>query len=136
MVGHRSSRYARFGTAAARLDDLANLIPARLTAALTLLAAPLVHGSVRGGWTAWRRDAPSHPSPNAGRCEASAAGVLGLQLGGRTVYGTRIEQRPTLGSGAAPAVGDIERAVRLSRVVQSLAVAICAGSAWWGRRTS
>ena len=125
MIGHRTPRYAHFGTAAARLDDVANLLPARLTAALTVLAAPAVHGSVREGWTAWRRDAAAHPSPNAGRCEASAAGVLGVQLGGVTVYGGRVEERPRLGSGRTPVVADIARATRLSRVVQRAALASC-----------
>lgn len=134
MVGHRSPRYARFGTVAARLDDAANLLPARLTAALTLLAAPSVHGSVREGWAAWRRDANGHPSPNAGRCEASAAGVLGLRLGGVTLYGGRAESRPHLGSGREPTVSDITRATRLSRVVQRLAVAMAIAFAVLVRR--
>ncbi|WP_375500709.1 cobalamin biosynthesis protein [uncultured Jatrophihabitans sp.] len=129
MVGHRSPRYARFGTAAARLDDVLNLLPARVTAALTLLAAPVVHGSAREGWTAWRRDAGNHPSPNAGPCEASAAGVLGVRLGGVTVYGGRAENRPQLGTGRLPTVADIARAARLSRAVQHAAVAVCVAAA-------
>jgi adenosylcobinamide-phosphate synthase len=129
MVGHRSPRYARFGTVAARLDDAANLLPARLTATLTVLAASSVQGSSRGGWQAWRHDARRHPSPNAGPCEAAAAGVLGVQLGGITVYDGRVEQRPQLGSGPAPRVEDIRRAVRLSRVAQWSAAALCVAAA-------
>ncbi len=117
MIGYRSPRYERFGWAAARLDDVANWLPARLTAALTVGCAPLVGGSAAGARTAWRRDGGAHPSPNAGRCEASAAGALGLQLGGRNVYGTQVEDRPTLGSGSVPRTADIPRAVRLSRAV-------------------
>ncbi|RBY78352.1 cobalamin biosynthesis protein [Geodermatophilus sp. TF02-6] len=117
MVGHRSPRYARFGWAAARADDVANWLPARLTAALTVAAAPAVGGSARGAWTAWRRDGAAHPSPNAGRCEAALAGALGLRLGGRNVYGSRVEDRPVLGSGRTPAARDVPRAVRLSRAV-------------------
>jgi adenosylcobinamide-phosphate synthase len=124
MVGHRSPRYARFGTASARLDDLVNFVPARLTGALTLLAAPAVRGDASAGWLAWRRDARRHPSPNAGVCEASAAGVLEVQLGGRTVYGGRVEQRPALGSGRTPTPGDVPRAVRLSRAIQWAALAL------------
>lgn len=134
MVGHRSARYARFGTVAARLDDALNLLPARLTAALTLLAAPAVHGSARAGWTAWRRDAGRHPSPNAGQCEASAAGVLGVRLGGVTIYNGRVETRPQLGSGREPTVADIARATRLSRIVQHLALAVCIAVAALVRR--
>jgi adenosylcobinamide-phosphate synthase len=134
MVGHRSARYARFGTAAARLDDAANLAPARLTGLLTLLAAPLVGGSARDGWLAWRADAARHPSPNAGVCEATAAGVLGVRLGGTTVYRGRVEDRPQLGTGRPPAVADIRRAVRLSRAVQLGALAVAVALARRGRR--
>jgi adenosylcobinamide-phosphate synthase len=124
MVGHRSPRHARFGWAAARTDDVANWLPARLTAALTVAAAPLTSGSARGAWTAWRRDGAAHPSPNAGRCEAALAGALDLRLGGRNVYGSRVEERPPLGDGRAPAASDVPRAVRLSRAVWTAAAAL------------
>src|SRR5918998_618860 len=126
MVGYRSPRHARFGWAAARTDDVANWLPARLTAALTVAAAPLTSGSARGAWTAWRRDGAAHPSPNAGRCEAALAGALDLRLGGRNVYGSRVEDRPTLGDGRAPAASDVPRAVRLSRAVWTAAAALAA----------
>ena len=80
MVGHRSLRYQRFGTASARFDDVANLAPARLAAALTVLAAPVVGGRPSEALCAWWRDGPKHPSPNAGRCEAAAAGAPGLRM--------------------------------------------------------
>ena len=123
MVGYRSTRYARFGWAAARLDDVANWVPARLTAALTVLTAPLADGSSAGARRAWRRDGAAHPSPNAGRCEAALAGALELRLGGRNVYGARAEERPTLGNGRPPVRADIRRAVRLSRAVWTTAAA-------------
>ena len=94
MIGHRSPRYAEFGWAAARLDDLVNLIPARLSAALTVLCAPLVGGSPGGALRAWRRDAARHPSPNAGVVEATFAGALGVRLGGPTQYRHELEIRP------------------------------------------
>ncbi|TYP84754.1 cobalamin biosynthesis protein [Blastococcus xanthinilyticus] len=124
MVGHRSPRYARFGWAAARADDVANWAPARLTAALTVACAPLAGGSPAGAWRVWRRDGAAHPSPNAGRCEASLAGALGLRLGGRNVYGSRVEDRPVLGDGGPPAPADVLRAVRLSRAVWLAAAAL------------
>jgi adenosylcobinamide-phosphate synthase len=117
MVGHRSARYERFGWASARLDDVTNWLPARLTAALRVVCAPAAGGSAAGALRAWRRDGAAHPSPNAGRCEAALAGALGLRLGGRNVYGSRVEERPTLGDGRRPRPGDIRRAVRLSRTV-------------------
>ncbi len=117
MIGHRSARYERFGWAAARLDDLANLLPARLAASLTVVAAPLVGGIPERTWRAWRRDAGRHPSPNAGPVEAAFAGALGRTLGGVNTYGDTIEDRGTLGDGPPPTVPDIRRAIRLSAAV-------------------
>src|SRR2546430_9809649 len=99
MVGHRSDRYRRFGTAAARLDDAANLAPARLTAALTVLAARPLGGSWRGALRTWLRDGGRHPSPNSGRCEAAMAGAPGGRLGGRHGYARRGEDPPAPGDG-------------------------------------
>jgi adenosylcobinamide-phosphate synthase len=126
MIGHRSPRYLRFGWAAARLDDVANFIPARATAALVVLCAPLVSGSPSGAVRAWRRDAAAHPSPNAGVVEAAFAGALGVRLGGPTQYHHELQVRPTLGDGREPTVADLRRAVALSRVVQA-AAAVLAG---------
>jgi adenosylcobinamide-phosphate synthase len=124
MVGHRSARYARFGTTAARLDDAANLLPARLTAALTVVLARRVGGIPAEAYRAWRSDAAAHPSPNAGHCEAAAAGALGLTLGGPTSYRTHTEVRPLLGSGRTPEPGDIARAAKLSHFVQYATLAV------------
>ncbi|WP_461009348.1 cobalamin biosynthesis protein [Streptomyces capparidis] len=119
MVGHRSPRHLRFGWAAARLDDAVGWPGARLTAALTVLAAPDRRGALR----AWRRDGHRHPSPNAGRAEAAFAGALGVRLGGTLSYGGRVEHRPVLGAEGRPvAVADVERAVRLSARVGALAL--------------
>ncbi|MEU4515496.1 cobalamin biosynthesis protein [Nonomuraea wenchangensis] len=130
MVGHRSERYLRFGWAAARLDDVANYVPARLTALLTVLAGP----DRRGAWSVVLRDGHRHPSPNAGRCEAAFAGALGVTLGGTNVYGSRVEHRPAMGDGPRPGVADIRRAVRLTRVVSMGAAAGAVVLAVWGRR--
>jgi adenosylcobinamide-phosphate synthase len=127
MIGHRSPRYARFGWAAARLDDGANYLAARLTAALTVLCAPVVGGSPAGAIAAWRRDARRHPSPNAGVVEAAFAGALGVRLGGPTQYDYELQIRPALGDGPPPTVTDLRRAVRLSRAVQAAAVLLFTG---------
>jgi adenosylcobinamide-phosphate synthase len=128
MVGHRSVRYERFGWASARLDDVLNWAPARMTAALTVLTAPVAGGSSAGAWRAWHRDGAAHPSPNAGRCEAALAGALGIRLGGRNVYGSRVEERPPLGDGQPPVRGDIRRATRLSRAVWTAAAVLGAAA--------
>jgi adenosylcobinamide-phosphate synthase len=132
MVGHRSERYRRFGTAAARLDDAANLGPARLTAALTALVAPIAGGDRRGAVRTWLRDGMRHPSPNSGQCEAAMAGALGVRLGGRNVYAGRVEDRPVLGDGRTPKPEDIRRATRVSAAVGVAALALCAGHALAG----
>jgi adenosylcobinamide-phosphate synthase len=134
MLGYRSTRYARFGWAAARLDDLANYVPARFTAALVVVCSPLVGGSPTGALRAWRRDAARHPSPNAGVVEAAFAGALGVRLGGPTRYPHGLEIRPALGDGSPPQVADLRRAVTLSRFLQTAATALAiAGVSVCGR---
>jgi adenosylcobinamide-phosphate synthase len=145
MVGYRSPRYLRFGWASARLDDVANWVPARVTAALTIACAPVntqmvplpgtsaqdppaeghrVPGPAAAAARAVLRDGARHPSPNAGRCEAAFAGALGLRLGGTNVYGGVTEVRPGLGDGRAPEPDDIRRAIRLSRAVTAAATGL------------
>jgi adenosylcobinamide-phosphate synthase len=137
MIGNKSPRYARFGWAAARFDDTANYLAARLTGLLVALCAPLVGGSPAAALRAWRRDAARHPSPNAGVVEASFAGALGVRLGGPTQYAHELEIRPTLGDGRPPKVADLARAVRLSRIVQAAATAASVSVACRiGRRVS
>jgi adenosylcobinamide-phosphate synthase len=121
MVGYRSPRYRRFGWAAARTDDVANLVPARVTALLSAALAPAIGGSPHAALATWRRDAGAHPSPNAGPVEAATAGALGVGLGGPTVYAHGIENRPRLGSGPPPSALDLRRAARLSRLVAAAA---------------
>ncbi|GAA1662516.1 cobalamin biosynthesis protein [Fodinicola feengrottensis] len=117
MIGHHNERYERFGWAVAKLDDLVNWVPARLTGFLAAALAGSVDGSPRAAVTAMIRDGGRHPSPNAGQCEAAFAGALGVRLGGVNRYGDRVEIRGVLGDGREPTVQDIGRAVRLSRLV-------------------
>jgi adenosylcobinamide-phosphate synthase len=120
MVGYRSPRYARFGWAAARLDDLLNLLPARLAALLVYLVT-----GRREALATWRRDARLHPSPNAGPVEASYAGALGVRLGGTNTYDGEAEARGVLGDGRAVEVADVARANDLSRRVSVAALVAC-----------
>ncbi|MFC9895396.1 cobalamin biosynthesis protein [Nocardia sp. NPDC127579] len=129
MIGYRNDRYRNFGWAAARTDDLANLLPARLAGLLTAALAPTVGGRPATALRAWRRDAAKHPSPNAGVAESTMAGALGVQLGGRTQYRYGTELRPTLGSGPAPRVPDLRRAIRLSESIQLAATLTAAAFA-------
>ena len=126
MVGRRDERYAAFGWAAARLDDVMSWPAARAGAALTALCAPVAGGSPRATWRVMRRDGAHHPSPNAGRMEAAFAGALDVRLGGPLAYRGVAEIRPRLGDGAPPAARDVRRAVRLSLAVGGAAAAACA----------
>ncbi|MEV5649447.1 cobalamin biosynthesis protein [Nocardia sp. NPDC052254] len=130
MVGYRSARYREFGWAAARTDDAVNLLPARVSGLLTAVLAPVIGGRPADALRAWHRDARSHPSPNAGVAEATMAGALGVTLGGRTEYGHGVEMRPELGTGPAPVVADLRRAVYLSEAVQAGAAGLAAAVAF------
>ncbi|MEO1192422.1 MAG: adenosylcobinamide-phosphate synthase CbiB [Pseudomonadota bacterium] len=112
MIGHRNARYEDFGKAAARLDDLVNLIPARLTGLLFVL----VSGRPRAAWSVMLRDAGQHRSPNAGWPEAAMAGGLGIRLSGPRLYGTQESKEPWVNAGAAdPSAQDMARALALYR---------------------
>ena len=126
MVGHRNDRYHRFGWAAARLDDLANYLPARIFAALV---AAVVPGRAREIFAAVRRDAPAHPSPNAGVAEAAVAAALGRELGGPLRYGQILEDRPLLGTGPRPTPADVPRAVDIADRAERVLLAVL-GLAW------
>ncbi len=126
MVGHRTARYTEFGWASARLDDLLNWVPARVTATLAALLAPTVGGRTSEAFAAWRRDASKHPSPNAGPVEASFAGALGVRLGGVNSYGGIDEDRHVLGQGRGATAADIEMSTHLARLIGHATV----GASW------
>ncbi len=120
MIGYRDRRYLFFGRAAARIDDVANYLPARLTAFCLIGAAQFVTGRASRAWAVCCADARKHSSPNAGFPEAAVAGALGLKLGGDAIYDGVIERRPSLGPAERdPAVADIAA----SRAMMRLAVA-------------
>jgi adenosylcobinamide-phosphate synthase len=110
MIGHRNDRYEDFGKAAARLDDLVNLIPARLTG----LAIALAGGRPVEALRVMARDARRHRSPNAGWPEAAMGGALGIRLSGPRVYGDRVAEEPWLNAGAPdPSPADLARGLAL-----------------------
>lgn len=117
MLGYTDRRYLYFGRAAARLDDLANWLPARLTVPVMLLAAAVLRLDVRRALSTVRRDGRRHPSPNSGLAEALVAGALGVTLGGVNSYGGRISERPLLGAGGMEAMAEhVRQAVKLMRL--------------------
>ncbi|SDG60097.1 adenosylcobinamide-phosphate synthase CbiB [Pelagibacterium luteolum] len=126
MIGHRNERYAAFGWAGAKLDDLVNFIPARLTALLFAFAARLMpDADGQAAWAAAKRDAPHHASPNAGWPEAAMAGALGFGLGGPRAYDGEMVDLPRMGEGKRLLTADdIGMAVRLYDRAMVIALAI------------
>jgi adenosylcobinamide-phosphate synthase len=126
MIGHRDERYEYFGKFAARLDDAANFIPARLTALLFTLAAWILRLDWRGAWRVWRRDAAKHKSPNAGCPEAAMAGALDARLGGTNYYDGEPHHGPLLGDAKRP-LDDLalRYALRITASASLLMFVIC-----------
>lgn len=138
MVGYRTGRYEYLGKAAARLDDVANFIPARLTALALIVAAWSLGPEYEGGtaWrTAWRitwRDGHRHASPNAGYPEAAVAGALGVQLGGPSRYFGELHEKPTLGDAQHPLRPEhITLSLHLLDRASMLALVVCVLAALW-----
>jgi adenosylcobinamide-phosphate synthase len=126
MIGHRSKQYEFFGKAAARLDDLANFIPARLTAALLVLAAWTLHLDWRNAAAIMRRDGAKHKSPNAGRPEAAMAGALGVRLGGMNFYDGEPSTGQYLGEAQSPLDQQaLRKALQLTACVSWLMFVLC-----------
>jgi adenosylcobinamide-phosphate synthase len=115
MVGHLTSRHADFGWAAARTDDLVNLIPARLSGPLIASVAPVARGDIATALKTMWRDASKHRSPNAGWPESAMAGALGLALAGPRHYGEHTVDDPFLNAEARRQAtpNDIDRALKL-----------------------
>jgi adenosylcobinamide-phosphate synthase len=126
MIGHKTEKHIEFGWAAARLDDLVNWIPARLSALLVAGAAFWVKGAeAEKAWTTALRDARKHQSPNAGWPEAAFAGALGFALGGPRSYAGETIALPTLGTGRADlGPADIRKALDLYTMTLNLALGI------------
>lgn len=139
MVGYRDDRYRRFGWAAAKLDDAANFVPARVTGLLVVplaksVGGPAVAGSATSALRTLRRDRLAHPSPNAGHPESAFAGALGVRLGGLNHYPGYTETRPGMGDGGSAGPAHIGAAVRLSRAVGVAATVLASAVTLWRRR--
>jgi adenosylcobinamide-phosphate synthase len=134
MVGHRSPRYEKFGWASARLDDVANYVPARLSAGLIAAVSPSVLAEPAKVLRIVRRDGRRHPSPNSGMSEAAFAGALNRQLGGTNTYAGRVDERPVMGDGPPVTVADISRARRLATATTIAAGGAAVGIAMARRR--
>lgn len=113
MVGYKNDKYMYFGRCAAKLDDVVNYIPARISA-LLMIAVSFLPGKAydgKGAWRIWRRDRRKHASPNSAQTEAVCAGSLGVQLAGDASYFGKIVKKPTIGDALRPVeYEDIKRA--------------------------
>ena len=124
MVGYKNDRYLHFGRAAAKLDDGANYIPARLSALAMIGAAFLLKLDGRGAWRAWRRDRRNHASPNSAQTESACAGALGVRLGGDASYFGQLYKKPTIGDPRRPIErADVTRACNLMSGTSGLLLA-------------
>jgi adenosylcobinamide-phosphate synthase len=131
QIGHRTSRHEAFGWAAARLDDGLNIVPARLSGLILVVAAMLTGADARGAWRAMWRDAGRHRSPNAGWSEAAMGGALGLALAGPRQYASGLVEDVWMNAGCSPDArpGDIARALRLFAAACAVQIVIIAGLA-------
>jgi adenosylcobinamide-phosphate synthase len=139
MIGYRNERYRRYGRAAARIDDAANLVPARMSGALLVVAAGVLGMDCRRALVIMRRDHAAASSPNAGWPEAALAGALGVRLGGPGRYFGKVVDKPWIGEDLRdPGPRDYVRAVRLLYVASLLAAGLVfaalalTGAGWWG----
>ena len=126
MVGYKNERYLWFGRAAAKLDDAANYIPARISALFWIAAAALTGQDWKGAWHIWRRDRRCHASPNSAQTEAACAGSLGVQLAGPAWYFGEFYDKPAIGDALRPVeAGDILWANRMLVAGSVLLLAVC-----------
>ncbi|MCI6237822.1 MAG: adenosylcobinamide-phosphate synthase CbiB [Porcincola intestinalis] len=132
MVGYRNDRYRYFGTAAARLDDVLNFIPSRLSGIFMVLCANAAGLDSRNAWRIFRRDRYRHASPNSAQTEAAMAGALRIQLAGDASYFGKVVKKPTLGDPIRKVEAeDIRRANRLMFLSVLPAVVVLLGMRTW-----
>ncbi len=130
MVGYKNELYRNFGRASAKLDDVLNIVPARVTGALMCLAAPFAGLDAQRAWEVFKRDRYNHSSPNSAHSEAACAGALGVQLGGGNVYFGEYIEKPTIGDATREVeAADIVRAntLMLATAILGLGVAAIVG---------
>lgn len=136
MIGHREERYLYFGKTAARLDDVANFIPARISALLiSLAAAGFRSASVYRALSIWIADGGKHKSPNAGQPESAMSGALGVRLGGMNSYSGELIESPVMGSRfSAPRLGEVKTAIKVTAAASILGGVFAAYYLWMRKK--
>lgn len=130
MIGYKNEKYRHFGTAAARLDDVVNYLPSRISALFMISGASILPKPLSGkrAFRIWRRDRRKHASPNSAQTESVMAGALGVRLAGDAFYFGKLVRKPTIGDAVRPVEAeDIRRANRLLYVTSFLVLAACVG---------
>lgn len=131
MVGYKNDKYLYFGRAAAKLDDAAGYIPARLPALFWIAAAFFTGNNTANAWRIWRRDRRKHASTNAAQPESACAGALGVQLAGQAWYFGKLHEKPTLGAALRPVeVEDIPRTNRMMLAASLFGLVVLAAVRW------
>ena len=134
MVGYKNDRYLHFGRAAAKLDDVVNFLPARISALLMIVAAFLSGKSYNGrqAWRIWHRDSRKHASPNSAQTESVCAGALGIQLAGDASYFGKVVKKPYIGDPKRQVeYEDIRRVNRLMNRTAWICELLCLGILTW-----
>ncbi|MBQ8078735.1 MAG: cobalamin biosynthesis protein CobD, partial [Oscillospiraceae bacterium] len=127
MIGYRNETYAEIGRFTARLDDVLNYLPSRLTALLMIAACPCLGFDARQAWRIWRRDRRCHASPNSAQTESACAGALHLRLAGDAQYFGQVHHKPYIGDDDRPIEPeDIRRANRLMYAASGMMLLLCA----------
>ncbi len=127
MLGYTNEKYRDIGRIPAKLDDILNFIPSRLTALLMILAAGILRYDMKGAWTIWKRDRRKHASPNSAQTESVCAGALGVRLAGDAYYFGELHKKPYIGDPVREIEKeDIIRANRLMYLTSVLMLALCA----------
>ena len=131
MVGYKNERYADIGWFSAKMDDIANWIPARLTGFIIVAVSFILRLNSRDSWKIMRRDGRNHSSPNSGISEAAVAGSLGIQLGGENRYFGEIVRKPTIGDAAKKIDrSDVKKAWVIMFFSSFLMAAVCVLTLW------
>ena len=135
MIGYKNDKYINFGRFAARLDDVLNFIPSRLTALLMIVSAGMLRFDMKNAWKIWRRDRRNHASPNSAQTEAVCAGALDVRLAGDAYYFGELHKKPFIGDDIRQIENeDIRRANRLMYCTSALMLIICTAvrAVLWG----
>lgn len=135
MVGYKNQRYVYFGRISARIDDVLNFIPARLSALMLMLAAFILNFDVKDAFKSWLNDRKKSESPNSGSPEAALAGALGIRFGGEVIYFGKVYQKPFIGPGKRDVTKeDVKSGIKLGYVSSLLFLVFASGAEYLLRR--